>query len=361
MNEAIFGKFYSPTKALSYHRPWILSIGTRSIGKSTGWLIKAIGNWCETGQKFIYVRRTDDEIKITAKTACNNSVDILHQNGYNICSIEARNGGFYAKNKAGEKHLCGYYIGLSVEYKHKSSNYSDVKYIIYDEFMATDSSRYLGGVRNPLQEYDNCLELYQTVDRGIGQAARNETIFVFIANIATYYSPIFVGLGVDKYITPESRYIAPKDELWVCEQTKGVPATSEIMNSFAARLGSKKYTAYAYGGDTLLDGGNEFVEESNEPLVPLLHVIYRNTHVGIYRMQKSNKIYFSKKLPTFKPLALSVGDQNGMDYTIIRRPSEYIPIRQIQMNILQGNCQYETRRIKILMITYFNLLPNSDV
>ena len=97
MNEAIFGKFYSPTKALSYHRPWILSIGTRSIGKSTGWLIKAIGNWCETGQKFIYVRRTDDEIKITAKTACNNAVDILHQNGYNICSIEARNGGFYAK------------------------------------------------------------------------------------------------------------------------------------------------------------------------------------------------------------------------------------------------------------------------
>ena len=130
MNEAIFGKFYSPTKALSYHRPWILSIGTRSIGKSTGWLIKAIGNWCETGQKFIYVRRTDDEIKITAKTACNNSVDILHQNGYNICSIEARNGGFYAKNKAGEKHLCGYYIGLSVEYKHKSSNYSDVN-ILY--------------------------------------------------------------------------------------------------------------------------------------------------------------------------------------------------------------------------------------
>ena len=64
----VYGKFYNPTRLLSYNKVLNFSIGSRSIGKSTGFAIFLLREFIEHGRQFIYCRRTMDETQLTAPT-----------------------------------------------------------------------------------------------------------------------------------------------------------------------------------------------------------------------------------------------------------------------------------------------------
>lgn len=360
MNTDIFGQFYNPMKLISYNRPWLFCIGSRSVGKSTGWMIEAIDHYLKTGKKFLYVRRTDDEVKATAPSACDNAVWLLKANGYSIHEIHAYKGNFILRQTglAEDKgEVCGSYIALSQAYKYKSANFSDYDRIIYDEFMVDDNTRYLGSINNPLKEYTECTKLYRTVDRGIGKPYRNETLFIFIANMSSYYCPLFIGLGIDRYIRPDAKFIAPKDTGWVVEQVREVEATKNIDKSWASLVENDKLRDYNDRGMTFLDTSDMFIERVKKPVNGFLTVNFRGTIMGVYYIKDSDQIYISSRPTAMKPIALTVGDQGGVDYTIVRRPNEYDPIKRIRDYILKGRCLYESRRIKMMITTYMNLLP----
>ena len=149
----IFGDFYSPMKALSYHRPYIFSIGVRSIGKSTGWMIWLVLEAVKKNKHFIYMRRTENELRETAPTAIQNAVGIINRYYKEplIKKWEYKNGKYYINDE-----IVGYSIPLSLEAKHKSIDYSDVWYIVYDEFLVR-SGKYLGNKDTPYYEMD-CVE-----------------------------------------------------------------------------------------------------------------------------------------------------------------------------------------------------------
>ena len=42
MAKDIYGDFYNPTKLISTGKPYLFSLGVRSSGKSTGWLIHLV-------------------------------------------------------------------------------------------------------------------------------------------------------------------------------------------------------------------------------------------------------------------------------------------------------------------------------
>lgn len=239
LSDSIFGDFYSPRHILSYNKHWMISVGSRSIGKSTGWMIYAIYRYLRFGERFIYLRRTDDEVKRVASNCCDSAVYILKRAGFPIVSIIAQRGYFYIQlDDQEEKEVCGCYFSLSQAYKNKSANYGALHYnlIIYDEFITTDVHKYLGSREDITYEYDKCVELYVTVDRDVDRPFRNETKFVFIANLASYYNPIFIGLGADRYIRTDSRIVSPKGTNWIIEQTTSVKATEEYKKSVGYSL-----------------------------------------------------------------------------------------------------------------------------
>ena len=138
----LYGIFYNPTKLLSYGRVLNFSIGSRSIGKSTGFAIMMLKDYIEKGRQFIYVRRTQDETQLTAPSYFDNAVDIMKSKGFDIQDFYYKGGEYYLNGE-----LCGYAIPLSLQQKYKSSNYSSVWWILYDEFMIMPGStaRYIGG------------------------------------------------------------------------------------------------------------------------------------------------------------------------------------------------------------------------
>lgn len=356
----IFGQFYSPEKALSYNRPWIISIGSRSIGKSTGWLIWALYMYLTKGIRFIYLRRTDDEVKKTADSALDSAWFILRDAGYPVFSITAEKSKFWLqKTEDSEKEEIGMYFALSQSYKFKSANFGANNYsiILYDEFINIDSTKYLGTKSNITYEYDRCLELYQTVDRGIGKPFRNETKFIFIANFATYFNPIFLGLGIDKYIRTDSKYIAPKDALWVCEQTKTVPATNEVKESYAYRLSNDKQQKYAYE-NIAFDENGAFIKKPEGILKALFNIKYNDATYGVYMSQTDKCIYVTAHRNELPVIALTAEGQNEVDYTLATRPSESIVMARLKQLYFNGKVYSENRKIKYILSNYFMLSPS---
>ena len=345
--KTIYGDFYSPMKALSYHRPYIFSIGVRSIGKSTGWMIFLVLEAVKKGNHFIYMRRTENELRETAPTAIQNAVAIINRYYKEplIKNWEYKNGKYYINDE-----LVGYAIPLSLEAKHKSIDYSDVWYIVYDEFLVR-SGKYLGNKDTPYYEMDCVESLFQTVDRGIDRAWRNETTMIFIGNNSTYYNPVFIRLGIDKYLNTETHYCAPKDVLWVVEQSlpQHIDAIKDYQTSNAYQLAGQRTKQYAFQGG--LDD-KVFVEKAKGRTNPLFNVKYKGDIFGIYIDEGDMKMYVSTReikdgVYTF---ALTASDHSPQ-YKLMK--TNYPQIQLLKDFYYKGDIKFENGKCKFAINQYF--------
>ena len=337
----IYGDFYDPTKVLSYHRPYIFSIGVRSIGKSTAWALHVCMRAIKKGEHFIYLRRTENELRETAPTFIQNAVTIINRYYKEplIKKWEYKNSKYYINDE-----LVGYAIPLSLEAKHKSIDYSDVNWIIYDEFLVR-SGKYLGNKDTPYYEMDCVESLYQTVDRGIDMAWRNNTTMVFIGNNSTYYNPVFIRLGIDKYLNTETHYCAPKDTLWVVEQSlpQHIDAIKDYQTSNAYQLAGERTKQYAFEGGFFDD--KAFIDKNPSSLRPLFNMKYKGDEFGVYVMD-SKYIYVSSKVikeRTYDTIALTASDHRP-DYRLMS--SSMTKIKLLKDFYYKGDIRFENGKAK---------------
>ena len=316
MKKDIYGIFYNPTKLLSYGKVLNFSIGTRSIGKSTGFAIFLLKEFLERGRQFIYCRRTKDEMQLTAPMYFDNAVSILRSYGYDIDNV-VYSGGIYT---VGEK-VCGYAIPLSLQQKYKSSNYSDVWYILYDEFMVMpgSSARYIGGSTNSSAEVEAMTSLYQTVDRGVGRAFRNETRIIFVGNAGSFFNPFFVNYGIDRLLRTDTKYLAPKEGLYVVELTRETEATKLIKDSYGYKMSTEKTRSYAYESRFADLTGEEFIAKSLPGRRnPLCNLAYEGGIYGVYAYCDAGYIYITHERADGRPtLSLTTMDHRP-NYLMMR-------------------------------------------
>lgn len=323
----IYGKFYNPNKLLSYGKVLNFTIGSRSIGKSTGWAIHMLKDFLDNGHEFIYVRRTQDETQLTAPSYFDNAVNILQDHGYKIESFYYKGGQYYVNDQ-----LCGYAIPLSLQQKYKSSNYSKVWWILYDEFMIApgSSARYIGGATNSMAEVDAMTSLYQTVDRGIGKSFRNECRIIFVGNAGTFFNPFFINYGIDRYLRPDTKYLSPKKEIYVVELTRETEATKDIKNSNGYKMSTEKTKGYAYDNqyaDTM--SGNQFIEKAPEGNHSMLcNIIYEDNIYGVYSYLDAGYIYVCHKPCDGRPNISITTSDHKPNYLMIRTYQGH-PITQL--------------------------------
>lgn len=356
-NAKIFGKFYSPERVLSYGRPWIFSVGSRSIGKSTGFAIYMLDRYLKKGDKFIYVRRTEDEVMNTCRSFFASAVIIMKDNGREISDFKYDRGDYYIMRKeGGEWEQCGTCVPLSQEQKYKSTNFPDYKVILYDEFISRDPNRYLGSQKNPLFEYDCAMSLYQTVDRGIGQSFQNETIFIFTANNSSYYNPIFMALGIDEYIRTDTKICAPKGKLWIVEQTVSVEGTKDIKNSYGYQLSDEKNRNYAYE-NVGFDAKMNFVERINKPMRALMNIKYNGHRMGVYSVEEDGIVYVCNRVNPGVTLALTAGDQDKVNYLMATQYRQTYFMQMLHDAYYRGLVRFETNKCRYEVANYFMLTP----
>ena len=172
-----------------YKPQYATILGMRSNGKSSGVKSFCLEQFLEKGEKFVYMRRYDDDIK-------NWKVERYFKNvpGFDVRKI-TKNEDAFISSKNGELFLCekvigkdgniktkytepiGYTVALNKDENYKSLNFPDAKYIIFEEFVTT---------RCYLQDETNKLfSLVSTIFR------LNEGVVFLVANTISDVNPYF--------------------------------------------------------------------------------------------------------------------------------------------------------------------------
>lgn len=349
------GQFYNPKKLLTYGRPWNFIAGSRSIGKSTGIAILFILDFIVNGHKFIYCRRTKDELMVTCRTFFGNAVSIINaKTPFKIEDFKYDRGEYKIKLAGDpEVKVCGTIIPLSLEQKYKSSNFSEYYNLVYDEFIASVSTGYLGNANTPEREYNAVLSLYQTIDRGVDKAYRNETRFFFLGNTATIYNPLFLKLNICEYIETEAVYIAPKNQLWILERRDQVEATKEMDQSFAFMLSDDYNRNYAYKN---IGADSETFIRKPDIASYIGTFTLKGEDYGIYRDSEWN-FYVSSAKPGYKSISLDVDSHNGNDLMLIQKWTDYPMMGLLTEAYKRGTLYFSNGKIQNSLLKYLKFLP----
>ena len=181
--------YYSLHRILSYNAVWNIIIGARGLGKTFDAKRHVLRDSIKTGAQFIYLRRTDVEIKGGAKEKWMD--DIL----FEFKNFEFRiNGNTLQwrrdktkdeKENNSEWHTAGYFLALSQSGGKKSIPYPNVRWIIYDE-MFPDNLRFLSNEVTLFEEF------YNTVDR-----THDHTRVLFLSNAVSQANPYFSKFHID--------------------------------------------------------------------------------------------------------------------------------------------------------------------
>lgn len=348
----IYGKFYNPTKLLSYNRILNFSIGSRSIGKSTGFALFLLREWLEKGHQFIYVRRDKDELQKTCTTYFDSAVSILQGFGYDIKEC-VYCGGEYLVDGV----VAGYAIPLNLQQKYKSSNYSNVWWILYDEFIVTPGSqtRYIGGRTNASAEVDAMTSLYQTVDRGIGRAARNEVRIFFVGNAGRFFNPFFINYGIDKLLRRDTKYLAPKDDVYVLEMTGETEATKEIKQSNGYKISTEKTRAYAYDNKFADLTGSDFIVRSPSGRhLPMFNFVYEGNTYGVLQYPDLGYIFISeKKCEGRLTLSLTTADHRP-NYLMMQNWHGHPATQLLKECYDRGDIRFMSNKCKLVLDFYLS-------
>ena len=181
--------YWNPSKLIGTGADFMLCIGQRGNGKTYGILKYFLQQYKKTKKRFCYLRRWDEDIKAYRMEQLfapfRNLIDELFGDEF---TIVYKNHKFYLVNGNGTKvDTLGYVLSISSSAHTKSISYTNVGYILYDEFIRMTGEQEL---RDEMSRFDNTLS---TIIRG-----DNVNVKVFmLANTVSKYSPFFLRFAID--------------------------------------------------------------------------------------------------------------------------------------------------------------------
>lgn len=349
--------WFSLRKPISYGRHFIAITGKRSTGKSTGTSLYILLNYLETGKGWIYTRRTKDEMDVTAPTWFDNAVSILNSyitDDKNKIKVEYTGGEYFVNGK-----MAGMSIPLSLQQKYKSTNLSFADFIVYDEFIAFEGTGYLGGATNPLKEFRAILSLFQSADRTVGKAFRNEVIIIALGNNDSLFNPLYMGLGVDKFIRTDTHFLAPKGEEWVVMQMKAEDAeeAEAYRNSVGYKLSDERTRDYAYENLSKEETADTtFVQKITTPLKQLCNLHFDGYDMLFSVNYKEGYVYVSRgHVDGLQDYALTVADHKP-NYTLTLRGGNMGYLGLLRQMYDTGAIRFENLKCKFCIDNFFKFV-----
>ncbi|USP03610.1 phage DNA encapsidation protein [Bartonella taylorii] len=220
--------YYDLNKALSYNALWNFLDSNRGLGKTFSALRFVCNAYKKRNEQFIYVRRTQKEIQHVKDTMfialekegiikpcefrCKGE-DILYNSEIYLDELEKFSRGreeteakistkisyrlpplFKAKNDM----LCGYLIPLSLVNQYKHRSFSNVKTIIFDEYIC-EQGKYLKN------EPEKLISLCETVFR-----LRDDVRIICLGNSVSHYNPYLDFFDLRNHHTNEFSFFRKK-------------------------------------------------------------------------------------------------------------------------------------------------------
>ena len=375
---SIYGKFYNPERLASFNKGFFISMGYRSIGKSTGigiyflrqcikseiiTLDKALSNQIgvEKGlsKQLLYMRRTGKGTNKAAPYAFEDALELLNEyegKDYNIIFRVIKEIRYYfiTGGKFGnELYLLGYAFSLAEEQEIKSIPFGNIAFGMFDEFLCAEEENYLGRRDDPYKEWRLLNSLYITINRARNKKRTANLKMFLIGNTLTYYNPILIKLGADKLLKSDTAFL--RGDCYVVEQTlPGTIDTSiveddeEDMNKKISNH-DKRTMMYNYGVGC---DNDKWIGKPEQKTHPMCNVLFRGHRMGV--SYTDNGLFFVSNKGNTADVTLALTTEDHSYNTFLAQKCNSTPeMKFLRIAMDEGNILFENGRTKFDMFNFF--------
>lgn len=333
--------YYNYDRINGFNALFNFLITERGLGKTYGAVKMAIKNFIKHGDHFIYLRRYKSEL-INAVPHLFDA--IMANNEFPDYNFFVEGNKFYIQPKEceGEKNSkieFGRAVALSTASVLKSTNFSEVTLIIFDEFLlASGVYHYL---RN---EVETLLDLVETIGR-----LRDNIKVYFLGNMTSLTNPYFAYF--DLHLPYNKEFQTFRDGSIVVQYAKNSAYRDVKKKSrFGKLINGTHYGNYAIDNQSLNDNATFICKKDgncrNFSLVKIRNKIY-----GVWKSKTDGKLFVSNDYDPSNPCTFTFANVDHDENTILDSAKRSPWFRIVIENYKVGNLWFEDQNIKNEFLT----------
>lgn len=323
--------YYELSKILSYNAFLNFLIGERGVGKTYSSSKFVTKQFIKKGYEFVYIRRYKTELSKSIPQfyeALNKNIGLDLEPELKGHNLYTKGNKFYVDDK-----IAGYGLTLTTAQDFKSTNFSRVKYIIFDEFIIEEGQKHY--LKN---EVENFLGLIETIAR------MNDVVILMLGNAVTVTNPYFLYFDIN---LPYGNDIATyKDGLILVQYMRNEAyREAKKVSKFGKLVDGTEYSSYAIDNNFRLDNKN-FIEKKTGTSKIAFSFKYRENIYGVWFDYNEGKIFVSNDYDP-NGMMLSCTLEDHMPNTMLLSAAKnYNSFKQFIKNYQLGNVYFESIKIK---------------
>lgn len=330
-------RFYNPAETLSYNYKVNMVTSMRGPGKTLGILVMLINRFLKHGEQFIYLRRTDVELK-----DCKDKLfdDVRSKDVFPGHAFRVTGNTIYCDDK-----IMGGVQALSKAYQVKSVAWPDVYWIFYDEFIIEDTriARYLPNEPTKLEGY-------------IETVGRLRPIRVLMAgNMATRSNPYF-----DHYrLWPRANTkVLRNKERGVLLHMWDSPEFREmkLQTDMGKLVAGTPYGEYMLGNTPFMDN-DTFIEKPKGFLDYVLTYKFEGLEIGQWYAADEGLLYMSQTIePSNKHILCFDTQSHGPNMLFVKDARQHPNVKELRWAYENGLVRFENMTVKNAVYNMLNLV-----
>ena len=278
------------------------------------------------GDEFVYIRRYKSDLK---KSIPKFFTALINNNEFPDHKLYYKGDNFYIDDK-----IAGYGITLTMAQSLKSTNFPNVKYIIFDEFILENDGR-----RHYLQ---NEVEVFLGVVESIARM-RDVKIFM-LGNAVTITNPYFLFFDINMPYNSDIRTY--KDGLILVNYMKNEEYRKAKHESPLGKLvEGTEYSKYAIDNSFRLDN-KDFIERKSGNSRFTFAIKYKENVYGVWFNYNEGKIFISNDYNENGQIFACTLQDHSPNTMLINSARKYNSWKTFIQNYQLGNVYYENQKIK---------------
>ena len=323
------------TRILSYNALLNIIIASRGVGKTFGATDFVTSQFLKKKYEFVYIRRYKSELQ---KSIANFWSAMITNGKYKEHSLSRK-----GMNLLIDDCVAGYGLTLSTAQQLKSSNFPNVKYIIFDEFIIEDGQGHY--LKN---EVDIFLGLIETISR------LRDVKVILLGNSANLVNPYF--LFFDLHLPYKNEIITFKDGLIALQYA----SSNEYMkvkkeSRFGKLVENTTYEEYAIE-NKFVNINNDFIEKKDKDSKFSFSFIYKDFRFGVWVNWLSGKMYISTDYLENGIVFACTSNDHKPNTMLLSIAKKYNCWNNFINNYKLGNVYFENIKIKNICHEFVKLI-----
>lgn len=317
--------YYNYDRIISYNALLNILIGSRGVGKTYGATKLVVKDFIKKKRQFVYLRRYKTEL---SKSMRKFFTEIIKNEEFPNHTLEVHGNTFIIDDE-----VAGYGITLSTAQQFKSTNFSDVYYIIFDEFLIEAGQGYY--LKDEVLSF---LGILETIGR-----TRDIKVFM-LANAVTEVNPYFMFFDLALPYNNDIKLF--KDGMILLQYLQNEAyIEAKKQTKFGKLVANTEYEDYAIL-NKFTDDNKVFIEKKTGTSKFSFSFIYKDVRLGVWIDYNNGKMYVSDDyLENGFVFATTTNDHspNTLLYSIAKK---YNCWNSFIENYKLGNVYFESVKIK---------------